>query len=355
MHDSEYLIQALDLARPRQGFTAPNPAVGAIAVQAGKVISRGTHWASGHPHAEVEALRAVSPQTAGVTLYVTLEPCCHWGKTPPCTRLLIERGVQRVVYAYRDPNPKVSGKGEAELREAGIECQHLPLAEIDTFYAPYRHWVETGLPWVTAKLALSFDGKIAGPEGVPQKLSGPELDSFTHRCRQKSDAILTTVKTIQRDDPQLNVRLSASPQSKPIYVLDRLATLSTTKRIFDSATRIEIFCDAGAPKENLNRLAVHNVRCRPIASTDQGLDPRAVLSEIGKDGVHALWIEAGGRLFESLADAGLLQNAYLYVCPRWLGEKAVAAFREPQPGWLSKAKDIRWQEFGRDSLCELIW
>src|SRR5688572_12392757 len=154
------LRAALDEARRGRGLCAPNPAVGAVLVQKDFIVSKGYHHGAGLPHAEVEALADVREDLSQATLYVTLEPCCHQGRTPPCTRFLIERGIKKVVYGHQDPNPVVAGKGEAELRAAGVEVTHLPLPEVERFYRSYDHWTRTGRPFVTAKLALSLDGKI---------------------------------------------------------------------------------------------------------------------------------------------------------------------------------------------------
>jgi diaminohydroxyphosphoribosylaminopyrimidine deaminase/5-amino-6-(5-phosphoribosylamino)uracil reductase len=147
-----YLKQALQLAEIRRGFCAPNPSVGAVVVKNNKVISTGFHFASGAPHAEVDALNKCGDEARGATIYVTLEPCCHWGKTPPCTQLLIDRGIKTVIYGLSDPNPLVAGKGHANLEAANISCEQYTVPEISAFYASYYYWHKTGLPWVTAKI-----------------------------------------------------------------------------------------------------------------------------------------------------------------------------------------------------------
>src|SRR3990167_7826390 len=202
-----YLNEALVLAKKRRGFCAPNPSVGAVIVKNRKMIGSANHWAAGYFHAERQALMEIGKKAKGASLYVTLEPCCHWGKTPPCTDIIIHSGIKKVFYAARDPNPIISGKGIQILKSAGILCEQIKLPAIDLFYQSYYYWTQHHLPWVTAKLAMSLDGKIAGPQGEPVSLTGAQLNTFTHQSRRESDAILTTVNTIIHDDPQMNVRL----------------------------------------------------------------------------------------------------------------------------------------------------
>src|SRR3990167_3956342 len=207
----EFLIlqmqQALSLAQSQRGCCAPNPAVGAVIVKEGQVISTGTHLGSGHPHAEIEALKSLGDQAKGATLIVTLEPCCHFGKTPPCTDQIIKSGIGEVYFVLLDPNPVVAGKGVTALKKAGIRCELIDLPEIRAFYESYIYWINNHRPWVTAKMALSLDGKIAGPDRVSVNITGKALQQLTHQYRQKSDALLTTINTIIHDNPQLNVRL----------------------------------------------------------------------------------------------------------------------------------------------------
>ncbi|MGB6976420.1 MAG: bifunctional diaminohydroxyphosphoribosylaminopyrimidine deaminase/5-amino-6-(5-phosphoribosylamino)uracil reductase RibD, partial [Gammaproteobacteria bacterium] len=236
---SHYLLEALELAELRRGFCAPNPAVGAVVVKQGRVLATGYHKASGQPHAEAEALGSLGDEARGATLYVTLEPCCHLGKkTPPCTELLIARGIREVYYGFTDPNPQVAGLGAQALQAAGIPCKHVPLASIDEFYQSYAHWWQTRQPWLTAKLALSLDGKIAGAKGKRMNITGAELQQYTHTLRHQADALLTTARTILNDDPQMNVRLGDKVIAKPLYIIDRELYLPLTARIWQTAKTI---------------------------------------------------------------------------------------------------------------------
>lgn len=325
---SDYLGLALTEASARRGFCAPNPAVGAVIVKDGQILAVGKHWAAGQPHAEVDALNQLSQeQSRGATLYVTLEPCCHFGKTPPCTDLIIERKIGRVFYAYADPNPVVAGKGEAILNAAGIPCEHYPLAEIDEFYRSYLYWRNHGRPWVSAKLALSLDGKIAAGDGSPVPITGLECQRLTHESRCASDAILSSANTVLADNPLLNVRLSETI-AKPIYILDRRLRLTGDEKIFGSADSVTIFHSKSfLPKSRLN-LEEKGARCIAVDEIDEGLDLLAILDCIGNDGMHDLWIEAGGKLFYQFYTQDLIHRALIYLSPKTLGEEAKSAFPE---------------------------
>ncbi len=185
----QYIKKTLTLAEQRRGFCAPNPAVGAVVVKNEKIIGSGAHQQCGEPHAEVLALQAAGEAARGATLYVSLEPCCHWGRTPPCSELIIQSGISAVYYAYRDPNPAVAGQGAEKLRAAGIDCHYVAMPEADDFYASYYYWTEHHRPRVTAKIALSLDSKIAGVNGQPLTITGVPLQQYTHHGRQHSDAL----------------------------------------------------------------------------------------------------------------------------------------------------------------------
>lgn len=347
--DKQYLEAALAQAEKGLGICAPNPAVGAVLVQKDFVISMGYHHGRGLPHAEVEALSGVGEESRGATLYVTLEPCCHWGLTPPCTELLIKAGLSRVVYAVKDPNPKVSGKGEAELRQAGVACERLSLPQADRFYRSYVHWTQTGLPWVTAKLALSLDGKIAGAEGEPVSITGEELSRLTHEERRRADAILTSERTITRDNPRLDSRIGTDTTKKPLYVVDRGARTKPEARVFETASKLTFF-HGDAPSERLAALAKRGAELVAVREKNGRLSLEEVISHIGKDGRHSLWVEAGGSLFGSLWTEKRLNRALWYVGLKWLGSDALPAFPK---GIDLSGVEARWEARGRDAFCEM--
>ena len=352
--DTQFLLQALEEAKKRKGQTAPNPSVGAVVAMGETVLATGYHLQAGAPHAEVMALGRAKNLPAGATLYVTLEPCCHQGKTPPCTDLILDNKLKRVVFGFVDPNPVVAGKGQMLLQKAGIECTQRPLPEIDEFYRSYAYWTKTKLPYVTGKLALSLDGKIAGPQGRPVKITGEALDRFTHLHRKHADALLTTVRTILKDDPQLNVRFDGEVLKKNLYILDQRLELPLSAKVFATAEKLTVFCGPDAPADARRRLGGVGVEVSEIPLDGGKLDLKAAIRKIGMDGKHDLWVEAGGRLFSTLIDQQLLQKALIYVSPQSLGLDAYPAFRKEIPGF-ARAVSAVWRPFGTETCLELTF
>jgi diaminohydroxyphosphoribosylaminopyrimidine deaminase / 5-amino-6-(5-phosphoribosylamino)uracil reductase len=350
----EFLHKVLELAKTKRGFCAPNPAVGAIVVKNNKILGQGYHHGSGHSHAEVEALKNLNEEAKGATLYVTLEPCCHFGKTPPCTDLIIQYGIKKVIFGFKDPNPKVANKSEKILQQAGIEVMHAPLKEIDEFYHSYAFWWKNKTPFVTAKLAVSLDGKIAGANGARVNITGEAAQLFTHQQRKISDAILTAAKTIIKDDPLLNVRLPDTEYKKPLYILDAQLQVPTNAEIFNSAKSVTLFHAKTVSPEKIYILEKKGARCIAVANNEYGLDLNEILQVIGKDGMHDLWIEAGGHCFSSLLKQKLLQKAFIYVAPKWLGAQAQSAFADNNDLFAS-AIQKNWRALGEDGLCELFF
>ncbi len=351
----DYLRSALALAEIRRGFCAPNPCVGAVLVKNTQIIATGHHLASGSPHAEVDAINKIDPSLVqGATLYVTLQPCCHSDKrTPPCTDLIIKSGIAKVIYGFRDPNPAVKSHADKILQQAGIECTHHPLPAIDNFYASYAYWWKHKRPFTTAKLAMSLDGKIAGKNGKYIRLTGDEALQFTHQQRKQTDAILTTAKTICLDNPSLNSRLDDGVYKKPLYILDSHLNIPTSAKIFNSAEPVTIFHEANLSKEHQQRLQQHDIRFIPIKNDKNGLNLVAILDQIGLDGKIDLWIEAGGQSFQAFIKNNLLQRAFIYVAPIWLGGNAKIAFTSPNP--LKEAIPINTTHLGKDTCFEFKW
>ncbi|KAF5281505.1 hypothetical protein FQR65_LT14653 [Abscondita terminalis] len=288
------------------------------------------------------------------TLYVTLQPCCHTEKkTLPCTDLIIKSGILKVVYGFRDPNPAVNSCADKVLQDAGIECIHHPLALIDNFYVSYAFWWKYKRPFTTAKLAMSLDGKIAGENGKRIQLTGDIAQQFTHQQRKHSDAILTTAKTIALDNPLLNCRINGNIYKKPLYILDTHLNTSISANIFKSAEPITIFHNVEVNKKEQNRFQKYDIRFFPIKSNTHGLDLLEILKQIGQDGIIDLWIEAGGKSFQSFVQNNLLQHAFIHVAPRWLGGNTQSAFTssEPLKGALLTGSII----LGEDTCFEFKW
>ena len=351
--DSLFLLKALSVATFGRGGCSPNPAVGTIIVNAShEIIATGYHTGPGKAHAEIEALQKLSHVAKDTTIYVTLEPCAHTGRTPPCTDALIKSGAKRIVYGYRDPNPIVSGKGAKALTDAGIICDHIPLPEINNFYESYHHWHKTKTPFITAKLAMTLDGKIAGEAGARIQITGEALQEFTHHHRKATDAILTTAETIKKDNPKLNARYQNETILKQLYVLDSQLTLSPESAIFKTTKSITLFHTREAKPKHQKIFEQLNIRCIPIDKDQGGLNLQQVIQQIGNDGIHDLWIEAGGKCFSAFLESKLVQRALIYIAPLWLG-KGMAAFSNHFSIANLNPTSINWQQIGSDGVLEM--
>jgi diaminohydroxyphosphoribosylaminopyrimidine deaminase/5-amino-6-(5-phosphoribosylamino)uracil reductase len=321
----QYLEKTLSLAKQYKGFCAPNPAVGALVVKDGKIIAEGAHKGPGKPHAEVEALSQLTQeQSQGATLYVSLEPCCMYGRTPPCTQLIIERGITQVYYGFQDPNPKVSGQGEQQLKQAGVACEQVDLPAINTFYNSYRYWWQNEKPFTTIKLAISADNKIALAENQPCQITGEQAKAFTHEKRLHCDAILSTVKTVMADNPQFNARVDSKLFAKPLYLLDKELKLPVDVQVHETARNITVFYEkTAATQQRLLSMIQKGIRCIPIHTDAKGnLNLGEVIQHIGQDGMHDLWVEAGAKCFSAFLENNLAQRVYLYQSKKALGPNA---------------------------------
>jgi diaminohydroxyphosphoribosylaminopyrimidine deaminase/5-amino-6-(5-phosphoribosylamino)uracil reductase len=349
MHE-QFLLAALTQAWLGRGSCAPNPAVGAVAVHNNTIIAQAFHAGVGLAHAEQALLNMLPENVADVTVYVTLEPCNHWGKTPPCVDALIARGIRHVVYGYRDPNPVVaSNNTPARLAAHNVTVLHYPIPAIDAFYQSYTHWVRTGMPWVTVKMAQTLDGKIAGVNGERVLLSNQACFEFTHRNRLHSDVLLTTSATVLHDHPQLNVRQSDCVVAKPIAILDRTLKLSTNESIFHAAKHCHVYHDMKKPHH------VSNEKCtfHPVRGYEQQLNLHDVLQDLGRLGCHDVWVEAGGTLFNALHRAHLVQRTYLYCVPRVLGTNATSLYDDNNV--FQQARNIQWHMMDDNVMAIVDW
>ncbi|MDI9819314.1 MULTISPECIES: bifunctional diaminohydroxyphosphoribosylaminopyrimidine deaminase/5-amino-6-(5-phosphoribosylamino)uracil reductase RibD [unclassified Legionella] len=349
MH-KHFMLAALEQAWLGRGICAPNPSVGAVAVCNGEIIARAWHRGAGTEHAEQLLLKQIPQGMPNVTLYVTLEPCNHWGRTSPCVSAIIQHGISEVVYAFHDPNPVVAANNTPEiLLSKGINVIHYSLPEIDAFYQSYRYWTLNKKPWVTAKIAQSLDGKIAGLNGIRYQLSNSKCAQFTHQQRLYSDVIVTTAKTVHQDDPLLNVRLENKQQSKPLAILDARLSLSQEAKIFTSARHCHIYHDEIYTVKN--PLPDCSYHAMPVKNGL--LDLTAVINHLGSLGYHDAWIEAGGTLFSALHREGLLQRTYIYVVPEVLGDGAITAFHGNDI--FSRKRTVSWQIKEDNVIACLDW
>jgi len=346
--DHKFLLEALDLAAQRKGYTSPNPAVGAIIIKEGRVLGRGFHFGTGSPHAEVEALKNLGIEAAGATLYVTLEPCCHFGKTPPCTDLLKSKPLGRVVYGFVDPNPIVSGKGGEILNQAGIKTDYLPLKEIQDFYKSYAWWTGHQKTWLTGKLALSQDEKVCSADGSPVKITGELADRFTHFRRAQADVIVTSISTLMADDPRLNVRSGSSVIKKPVWILDQRLSFSPECQLMDTAQSVTLVHGNSASEERRQNLLARGIDCVAVSELDDGLCLSELALRLGERGYHEAWCEFGPRLFSAFAKNKLFQEIFLYHSTQVKIANGREAFNRETSPVLEAYKKVSEEKLGCD-------
>ena len=323
-----FMALAIELAREALGSTSPNPAVGAVLVNDGRVVGSGSTQPPGQAHAEVVALQEAGEQARDSTLYVTLEPCCHWGRTPPCTRAIIEAGVVEVVVAINDPNPVVAGKGIAELRQAGIGVtlineDKVSGNEVWELYEGFAKHISTGLPFVLAKFAMSLDGKIATHTGDSKWVTGPDARALVQRMRRETDAIMVGANTIVADDPQLTARgddnqpLARQPSR---VTLDSQCRMPVRSQLLRQPGQTLVYTTASAPAANVSGLLRAGADVVTVSTTSDGLvDPQEVLADLGQRGVVNLLVEGGGKTLGSLFDAELVDKVHAFVAPVIIG------------------------------------
>jgi diaminohydroxyphosphoribosylaminopyrimidine deaminase/5-amino-6-(5-phosphoribosylamino)uracil reductase len=316
--DEFWMRRALAEARRGLGAVEPNPMVGAVLVRDGRLVAVGHHARFGEAHAEVAALRAAGEEARGSTLYVTLEPCCHQGKTPPCTDALIRAGVARVVAAMRDPFPKVDGGGIARLETAGIQvATGLLEPEARRLNTPYLKRLATGRPFVIAKWAMTLDGKIASRTGHSAWISGPRSRALVHEVRGRVDAIVVGVGTAVADDPRLDAR-PPGPRIATRVVLDSTARLPLDGRLARTAREIPVLVAVGvaAPPERVGRLLEAGCVVVTLPVSSQGLvEVGAFLDELGRRGMTNVLVEGGGRVLGSFFDAGEVDEVDVFLAP----------------------------------------
>ncbi|HEX8362766.1 MAG TPA: bifunctional diaminohydroxyphosphoribosylaminopyrimidine deaminase/5-amino-6-(5-phosphoribosylamino)uracil reductase RibD [Longimicrobium sp.] len=352
--DARWMARALELAVRGWGRVAPNPMVGAVIVRDGVAVGEGWHTEYGHPHAEVEALRAAGEAARGATAYVTLEPCSHFGKTPPCTDGLLAAGVRRVVFAAYDPNPKAAGGGGV-LRAAGVEVVGGVMEdEARDQNAVFFHTHTTSeRPFVALKLALTLDGRIADHAGSSVWITGEDARSEVHRLRAGFDAVAVGSGTALADDPQLTVRGPLEPRVPPVRVVfDRGLRLPLESRLVGTAREVPVTVVAGTgpPAESAAALELRGVRVLRSADLRDGL--RA----LRESGTASLFVEGGAGLASALLNAGVVDRLFLFYAPLFLGPGGLGAFAELETVDIADAhrwRRLNTQTFGADTLITL--
>ncbi len=360
--DRRRMEEALALAARGAGRTSPNPMVGAIlAAGDGRVIGRGHHERAGGPHAEVAALGEAGEAARGATLYVTLEPCAHQGRTPPCAPAIAEAGVSRVVAAAQDPNPLVNGAGMALLRERGVAAEvGLCAREAVRLNEGFFRWTKSGRPFVTLKAAASLDGRIALRTGESRWISGPESRAWAHVLRDRADAILAGVETVRKDDPLLTARPEGK-EGKPLIriVLDSLLTTPEEARVLppDRGVATILAATEAAPEERAKRLEAAGAEVLRFPADPAGRVPLApLLEELGRRGALHLLVEGGGRVHGSFLNEGLADKILFFLAPMIIGDQdapgAVTGAGPPRLEEARRLEHMRYERIGEDLLVE---
>lgn len=324
--DARHMARALELARRGLYTTDPNPRVGCVIVKAGRVVGEGFHERAGAPHAEINALRAAGDAARGATVYLTLEPCCHHGKTPPCTAALVSAGVARVLAAMPDPNPRVAGQGFAELKQAGIESAHgLMPAEAEALNPGFASRMQRGRPYVRVKLAASLDGRTALASGESKWITGEPARADVQHWRACSSAILTGIGTVLADDPALTVRAFDIGRQPLRVVLDsRLRMSPQAKMLTLPGTTLVVTAASDAVRAE----ALQDVGAEVLALGKGGhVDLAALMQALAAREVNELLVEAGATLSGALLEAGLVDELVLYYAPLLLGDNGRGMFR----------------------------
>jgi diaminohydroxyphosphoribosylaminopyrimidine deaminase/5-amino-6-(5-phosphoribosylamino)uracil reductase len=332
--DREHLARAIELAARGTGRTSPNPLVGAVLVRDGRVLGEGWHECYGGPHAEINAIRAAGGDTAGATLYVSLEPCCHHGKTPPCTDAIIAAGITRVVVASDDPTEKASGRGLGILRDEGIEVV-VADGELATrarlLNQAFRKHARTGRPWVLFKAAMTLDGKVATGTGDSKWISGESSRALAHRWRASVDAVAVGIGTALADDPQLTARIDDVYRQPRRIVFDSLARLPLDSRLVTMAPDppLTVVVSRAAPRQAIDALEMAGAEVIVATGENEQARVRSALDQLGAQQITSILLEGGPHLAGAFLDAGEIDEARLFLAPLLIGGRSA---RDPLEG-----------------------
>jgi diaminohydroxyphosphoribosylaminopyrimidine deaminase/5-amino-6-(5-phosphoribosylamino)uracil reductase len=322
--DEQFMRRAIELATKGKGMTSPNPIVGAVVVKNGKIVGEGYHKRAGTPHAEIVALRRAGIKAHGADLYVTLEPCCHYGRTPPCCDAIIASGIKRVIVGMRDPNPLVNGKGISFLKTKGIDViQGVLEEEYGHLNKAYQKWIVSGIPYVTMKAALSLDGKIATTSGESKWITNEACRRYVHHLRSLHDAIVVGVNTVRHDNPELTVRLPGKDEKKLAVILDEKLDVPPSSKLFRRKPKqLIIATTSRAPKRRraqFEKMGHQILLCR---STSRGyIFLPHLLLQLGAQGITSLMVEGGGEVFSDFFNRGLVDRIVACIAPKIIGGK----------------------------------
>jgi diaminohydroxyphosphoribosylaminopyrimidine deaminase/5-amino-6-(5-phosphoribosylamino)uracil reductase len=323
--------------------------VGAVIVKSGRIVSRGHHRKAGTPHAEAIAIAAAKGSTRGADLYTTLEPCNHFGRTPPCSQAILDAGIRRVVYGSSDPNPLVNGKGIARLRRAGVEVVAGVLAEeCDALNRPFFKWMKTRMPFVSLKAAITLDGKLASATGDSRWVTGEAARLRVHELRNRADAILVGAGTVEKDDPQLTTRIPGGKNAVRVIV-DSTLRLSPRSKVFrdtDAArTIVATLQRADSPKAK--RLAELGVEVWNVPARRDGVDLQSLLRQLGEAGLLHVFVEGGAEIFSSFLKEKLADELLLFIAPKIIGASGISWAGELGVQQMAKALKLQTTQVER--------
>jgi len=356
--DPYYMSRACELAMLGQGSVEPNPPVGCVIVRGDKILAEGYHTGFGQSHAEVTALEKIpageKDELKQASLYVTLEPCCHHGKTPPCTEAILQSGIGRVVIAIPDPSPNVAGKGIEQLRKAGIKVE-VGVSEdlVRQHLGPYLKFVEQGLPWIIAKWAMTLDGKIATRTTDSRWISTKESRRIAHELRGRVDGIMVGINTALADDPLLTAR-PAGPRTATRIVLDSTARLPVDSQLVRSVDQAPTLVLVGPQANEANARCLKNAGVELFYSTAPSPEDRLreLLEELGRRDMTTLLVEGGGAVLGSLFDSGSIDEVHAFIAPIIVGgtnaPTAVAGNGAIRISDASRLEDVTWRTIGSD-------
>ena len=354
--EEKYMRRAIELAKKGEGWTSPNPMVGAVIVKNGRIIGEGWHERCGGLHAERNALASCTEPAEGADLYVTLEPCCHYGRTPPCTQAILEHGIGRVIIGSRDPNPKVSGKGAALLRANGVTVEEDFLkAECDAVNPVFFHYITHQTPYVALKYAMTADGKIASKTGASKWITGEEARGQVQRLRHRYRGILAGIGTVLADDPLLTCRMEGGRNPVRILCDSRLRIPLDSRIVRTSQDVPTIVACAAADPQKKSSLEQCGIEVLELPDAQNQVDLPQLMRELGKREIDSILAEGGGTLNEALLRNGLVQRVYAYVAPKIFGGEAktpVSGEGVSVPSEAYRLKLERTEQIGGDILLE---
>lgn len=357
MTDRDFMMRAIELAKKGEGWTNPNPMVGAVIVKNGKIIGEGYHEKCGQLHAERNAIASLTESAEGATIYVTLEPCCHYGKTPPCTEAILEQKIARVVIGSRDPNPKVAGKGAEILRRAGLQVQEdFMREECDELNPVFFHYITNKTPYVVLKYAMTADGKIATKTGASKWITGEEARNEVQLMRHKYMGIMAGIGTVLADDPLLNTRIEG--KKSPVRIIcDSKLRMPLDSQICKTAREYKtIIAYSVGEEEKVNQLLELGIQLIQCPDRHGKVDLKKLMEQLGEQGIDSILLEGGGTLNDSALQAGIVQKLMVFVAPKLFGGEESktpiegAGVNEPAEAVRMNLKGVK--QVGEDLLLE---